>query len=194
MPDFSSNLKIIIIIILLFLLGGSAFYFFQRSPEPPLKLSEESSKIKLGNMKLTSPAFENNQLIPKKYTCDGKDINPPLQISEVPAGTKTLVLIVDDPDAPMGTWVHWVVWNISPETTLIEENSVPQGSIQGVNDFNKNSYGGPCPPSGTHRYYFKLYALNTELSLSSSARKEDVEKAMEGAILEKAELIGLYRR
>ena len=183
MINVRTNFKIIIIIILLLLIGGFIFYFSHRSQE-----------FKVGNMRLTSPAFKNNQLIPKKYTCDGENINPPLQISGIPAGTKSLVLIVDDPDAPMGTWVHWVVWNISPDTTLIEENSVPQGSIQGVNDFGKNTYGGPCPPRGTHRYYFKLYALNTKLPLNPSATKKDVEKAMEGAILEKAELVGLYKR
>lgn len=145
-------------------------------------------------MKLSSSVFENNQLIPAKYTCDGEDINPPLQISEVPEGTKSLALIIDDPDAPMGTWDHWIVWNINPSVSFIKENSVPEGGVQGMNDFGKQPYGGPCPPSGTHRYFFKLYALDKELELDSSSKKEVLERAMEGHILDKAELVGLYKK
>ena len=145
-------------------------------------------------LQLVSPAFKHNELIPKKYTCDGKDINPPLLIENIPSGAKSLALIVDDPDAPVGTWVHWVVWNINPDTREIKEDSVPKGAQQGVNDFRKNDYGGPCPPSGTHRYFFKLYALDTMLNLSSKTKKGDLEGAMKGHILEKAELVGLYRR
>lgn len=145
-------------------------------------------------MKLTSPVFTNNQSIPQKYTCDGQDISPPLQISEVPEGTASLVLIIDDPDAPMGTWDHWVVWNINPSTTSIEEDGVSEGAVQGMNSFGKQPYGGPCPPSGTHHYYFKLYALDTRLELDVSSKKKDVEVAMEGHILDRAELVGLYQR
>jgi len=145
-------------------------------------------------MKITSPAFENNQMIPQKYTCDGEDINPPLQINDIPAGTQSLVLIVDDPDAPSGDWVHWLVWNINPATKLISENESPQGAIQGINDFGKQNYGGPCPPSGIHHYQFKIYALNTTLNLTSSSRKKDLETAIENHILDKALLIGLYQR
>ena len=145
-------------------------------------------------LQLVSPAFKHNELIPKKYTCDGKDINPSLLIENIPAGAKSLALIVDDPDAPVGTWVHWVVWNISPDIREIKEDSVPKGAQQGVNDFRKNDYGGPCPPSGTHRYFFKLYALDKVLNLGSKAKKGDLEGAMKGHILEKAELVGLYRR
>ena len=138
-----------------------------------------------------SPAFENNKLIPSKYTCDGEDVNPPLIIEGIPEETRSLVLIIDDPDAPMGTWDHWIVWNISP-TNKIEENSVP--GVQGLNDFRKHSYGGPCPPSGTHRYFFKVYALDTKLDLNQNSRKKEVEKAMKDHILAKGELIGLYSR
>ncbi len=145
-------------------------------------------------MRLTSSAFENNQFIPAKYTCDGEDINPPLLISDVPEGTKSLVLIVDDPDAPMGTWDHWVVWNINPSTEKIEEGQTPEGAVEGMNDFQKHPYGGPCPPSGIHHYHFKLYALDKILDIDASSRKEDVEKAMEGSILAQSELIGLYQR
>jgi len=140
---------------------------------------------------ITSPAFGNNKLIPSKYTCDGDDVNPTLNIEGIPEETKTLVLIVDDPDAPMGTWDHWIVWNIPP-TNKIEENSVP--GAEGLNDFRKHSYGGPSPPSGTHRYFFKVYALDTKLDLDPNSRKKDVEKAMKDHILAKGELVGLYSR
>ena len=140
---------------------------------------------------ITSPAFENNRLIPVKYTCDGDDVNPPLNIEGLPEETKSLVLIVDDPDAPMGTWDHWIVWNIPP-IRKIEENSIP--GTEGINDFHKHSYGGPCPPSGTHRYFFKVYALNTELDSDPNSRKKDIERAMEGHVLAKGELVGLYSR
>jgi Raf kinase inhibitor-like YbhB/YbcL family protein len=144
--------------------------------------------------KLSSPAFQHDGTIPSKYTCDGSDINPPLKIENVPQTAKSLALIVDDPDAPAGTWVHWVLWNISPSTRDLKENSVPQGADQGLNDFRKRSYGGPCPPSGTHRYFFKVYALDTMLSLGVNTTKSDLEKAMKGRIIAQGELIGLYNR
>lgn len=140
---------------------------------------------------IKSPSFGKNQKIPRKYTCDGDDINPQLQIEQLPSETKSLVLIIDDPDAPNGTWDHWVLWNI-PSTGKIEENSVP--GIEGLNSFGKHSYGGPCPPSGTHRYFFKVYALDTELKLGSDAEKKNVETAMRNHILAKGELIGIYSR
>jgi len=140
---------------------------------------------------ITSSVFKNKDVIPAKYTCDGEDVNPPLSVESVPEETESLVLIVDDPDAPMGMWDHWVVWDIPP-TTKIEENSVP--GTEGLNDFGKYSYGGPCPPSGTHRYFFKVYALDKKLDLPSNSRKRNVEKAMEGHILAKGEIIGLYSR
>jgi hypothetical protein len=140
---------------------------------------------------ITSSVFENKGVIPAKYTCDGEDVNPPLSVDGVPEGTESLVLIVDDPDAPMGTWDHWVVWNIPP-AKKIEENSVP--GTEGLNDFGKHSYGGPCPPSGTHRYFFKFYALDRKLDLPSNSRKRNVEKAMEEHILAKGQIIGLYSR
>ncbi len=143
---------------------------------------------------LSSTAFRHNELIPAQYTCDGRDVNPPLRIDHVPAGAKSLALIVDDPDAPRGTWVHWVLWNISPDTKEIGEHAVPAGAFQGTNDFRKKAYGGPCPPSGTHRYFFKLYALDTILSLGPGADKAGLEKAMKGHILGHTELIGLYAR
>ncbi len=150
--------------------------------------------IKSGQLKIVSPAFKDNESIPKKYTCDGKDMNPPLIIENVPKEAKSLALIVDDPDAPVGLWVHWVMWNIDPKTKEIKENSVPKGAIQGINDFGKNNYGGPCPPSGTHRYFFKLYALDTTLNISPSSAKANLEKAMKGHILAQAQIIGLYKK
>lgn len=149
-------------------------------------------------MKITSTAFQHNGNIPPRYTCDGENINPPLTINDVPAQAKSLVLIVDDPDAPMGTWVHWTVWNIDPAITEISENSLPKGTyeaaVEGITSFGKTGYGGPCPPSGTHRYFFKLYALDILLDLPSSAKSADIEKATSGHILASAELIGLYKR
>ena len=145
-------------------------------------------------MKIISSTFENNQMIPKKYTCDGENINPPLQIIDIPEGTKSSILIVDDPDAPSGDWVHWLVWNINPETKLIAENESPKGAIRGINDSGRQNYDGPCPPSGIHHYQFKIYALDTILNLPSNSRKKDLEKTIEGHLLDKDVLIGLYQR
>ncbi len=148
----------------------------------------------MSTLTISSPSFKQNEHIPAKYTCDGADVNPALVIGNVLPGTKSLALIVDDPDAPRGTWVHWVIWNISPDTKEIKEHSVPPGASQGMNDFRKLDYGGPCPPSGTHRYFFKLYALDTMLSLGKNTTKATLERAMQGHILAKGELIGLYMR
>ncbi len=149
---------------------------------------------KMGDMKLNSLAFVDNGAIPAHYTCDGKDTNPPLRIENVPGAARSLALIVDDPDAPVGMWVHWVVWNIDPKSREIGENSVPVGAAQGKNDWRRNSYGGPCPPSGAHRYFFKLYALDTTLNLGAGTTKVDLEKAMKGHVLAQAQLIGIYKR
>lgn len=145
-------------------------------------------------MKILSTAFGQGEAIPAKYTCQGNDINPPLSFSEVPASAKSLALIMDDPDAPMGTWVHWLVWNISAQTTLIAENSVPSGAVQGKNSWGKSKYGGPCPPSGMHRYFFKLYALDIMLSLSSTADKTQLENSMKDHVLAQDELIGTCKK
>jgi Raf kinase inhibitor-like YbhB/YbcL family protein len=146
----------------------------------------------LKKLVVKTPAFENNKLIPAKYTCDGDNVNPPLTIEDVPAETKSIVLIIDDPDASAGTWNHWLVWNISPATRKIEENTVP--GTEGITTYRRHAYGGPCPPSGTHRYFFKVYALDMELDLNPNSRENDVEKAMEGHTLAKGELLGLYHR
>lgn len=145
------------------------------------------------NMKVTSPAFENEGDIPGKYTCKGEDISPPLKIEDVPDEAKTLALIVDDPDAPAGTWVHWVVWNISPGGN-IAENTVPPGAKQGTNDFRKKDYGGPCPPSGTHRYFVRVYALSGKPDLEEGATRDELDRAMEGKIIEQATLMGRFSK
>jgi len=166
----------------------SLFIFFFISPVIFVEAQD------MGTLKLSSPAFKHNDTIPSKYTCDDADINPPLVIENVPLGAKSIALIVDDPDAPAGNWVHWVVWNIDPTIVEIRENATPSGALQGINDFRKHDYGGPCPPSGTHRYFFKLYALDMMLNLGPKANKAELERAMKGHIIVHDELIGLYRR
>jgi len=149
---------------------------------------------------LTSPAFNHGEIIPLKYTCSGKDISPPLQWKLLPIETKSLVLIVDDPDAPVGTWVHWVIYDIPPNLQSLHENIQRKPKIenigtQGINDFRKIGYGGPCPPPGKpHRYFFKLFALNTYLGLEPRITKNVLVETMRGRILAKSELIGIFRR
>ncbi len=145
-------------------------------------------------MTITSPAFAHNAFMPAKYTCDGENVSPSLSFSDIPKDTKSLALIVDDPDAQSKTWVHWTVFNINPGTTTFPEGFIPDGNIQGMTDFGKPGYGGPCPPHGTHHYFFKLYALDINLTLGRSATKSDIEEAIKGHVLEKAELVGLYKR
>jgi Raf kinase inhibitor-like YbhB/YbcL family protein len=150
-------------------------------------------------LKITSSAFSEGDMIPRQHTCDGADASPALSWSGVPEGTKSLALICDDPDAPMGTWVHWVLFNIPPgESGLpakVPSNaSLSNGAKHGTNDFRRLGYGGPCPPGGTHRYYFKLYALDTVLNLDSGATKSKLEEAMRGRILAEGQLMGKYQR
>jgi Raf kinase inhibitor-like YbhB/YbcL family protein len=143
-------------------------------------------------LNVSSPSFKQNGMIPSVYTCEGKNINPSITIKNIPAKTMSLALIVDDPDAPKGTFDHWVIWNIDPSATTINENSAP--GTEGKNGSGKNGYMGPCPPSGTHHYYFKVYALNAKLNLAGGASKKQLEAAMKGHMLAKAELIGLYKK
>lgn len=145
-------------------------------------------------MELTSPAFDHFGNIPAKYTCDADNINPPLEIADVSDGAQSLVLIVDDPDAPAGTWVHWLVWNIPPQTSDIAENSVPEEAVEGVTNFGQSGYGGPCPPSGAHHYHFRLFALSKILELRPNSRRQDVERAMSAFIVDSTELVGIYQR
>lgn len=148
---------------------------------------------KASNMTLTSPVFTNNGSIPAKYTCEGININPPLSISTVSIFAKSLALIVDDPDSPSKDFTHWIIFNIDPETASIEENSIPENSAQGQNDFEQPNYGGPCPNKGEHSYVFTLYSLDSLLALEKEATKKDVLTAMNGHILEKAKLIGKFK-
>ena len=154
-------------------------------------------------MYVTSPAFEKQGAIPKRFTCDGEDISPALAWSNAPEGTKTFALIVDDPDAPdpanpRMTWVHWVMYNIPATASSLPEGAadkdLPKGTLHGLNDWKKTGYGGPCPPIGNHRYFHKLYALDVVLPDLKQPTKAKLEKAMEGHVLSKAELVGLYQR
>jgi Raf kinase inhibitor-like YbhB/YbcL family protein len=146
----------------------------------------------MAGLVVKSPVFENNKPIPKKYSCDGDEVNPPITIEGIPVAAKTLALIVDDPDAPRGTFDHWILWNI-PTKNKIEENTIP--GTEGINSAGQHAYIGMCPPSGTHRYFFKVYALDAKLDLQADAtKKKDLEKAIQGHILAKGELVGLYRR
>lgn len=144
-------------------------------------------------MELTSTAFEHNDAIPEKYSCDGDDVSPQLSIAGTPDGTKTLVLIMDDPDAPVGTWDHWIEFDIPATTATVREGAGLVGT-PGNNSWGRTGYGGPCPPGGTHRYFFKLYALDRALNLPEGSSKQAVEAAMAGHVLANAELIGLYSR
>src|SRR5215216_7856095 len=144
-------------------------------------------------MKVTSSAFEQGGNMPAKFTCDGSDTSPPLQITGIPPNAKTLVLIADDPDAPNGLFTHWLVWNIRPQTNSIAEGSAPKG-VQGANDFGKTGYRGPCPPRGTHRYSFRIFALDRDLDLRTGVKRSQVDAAMKGHIIAQGELVGRYVR
>jgi Raf kinase inhibitor-like YbhB/YbcL family protein len=154
--------------------------------------SDEANKaVDYKLMHISSTSFDPNGLIPVKYTCDGENISPPLDINNIPEEAISLAIMADDPDAPVGTWVHWIVWNI-PVTHHIRENEIH--GTEGINDFQLHHYCGPCPPGGTHRYFFKVYALDTILALSASTNKKQLEKAMSEHIIAFGELIALYKR
>ena len=142
-------------------------------------------------MEISSPEFMNNEYMPERFGYQHDNVNPELIIDNIPSGTKSMALIVDDPDAPIGTWVHWLMYDM-PIVDRIEEGG--SAGKQGVNDYKTMRYGGPCPPSGTHRYFFKIYALDKMLGLKEGADKRTLEKAMEGHVLDEAELVGLYKR
>ena len=173
---------VIITLILVFLLTAC-------TAEKPAEQTKQI-QAEVENMKLTSNDFQEGQPIPKKFTCQGEDINPHLAWDDVPEGVKSFALIVDDPDAPVGTWVHWLVKDIPPDFREIKQNSVPGNQV--ANDFGKEYYGGPCPPSGTHRYFFKLYALDTE-KLDVDNKGDFYEQVEKHAIAE-AELVGKYEK
>lgn len=145
-------------------------------------------------MKIESSAFSHNGGIPSIHTCQGENISPALIFSDIPKNTKSLTLIVDDPDATHGIWTHWTIFNMDPKTPGIPEGEIPEKAIEGITSFGKTGYGGPCPPTGKHRYFFKLYALDKILDLDKNASKEDIEKEMSGHIITSAELMGLYQK
>ena len=185
-------------VILIFLLAGMLVISgcVQNGDEKPT--SEESPDTDKGdknmaiqNIKVLSSAFESNGTIPRKYTCNGQDINPPLVFEGIPEKADSLVLIMDDPDAPMKTFTHWIVWNIGP-VAKIEEDSIP--GVEGMNDFRKIGYGGPCPPSGTHRYFFRIYALDKQLELKEGASRKELQSEMIGHIIAEGELMGKYNK
>lgn len=164
------------------------------SPEESQKVDKDADNItpadSMAELTVTSPGFEDGDPIPAKYTCDGEDINPELNIADIPDNAVSLLLIMDDPDAPSGTFTHWLVWNISLSGN-ITENSIP--GAEGLNSAGRASYTGPCPPSGTHRYFFKIYALDTKLELSEGSEREIVENAMEGHVIGYGQLMGTFR-
>lgn len=163
--------------------------------------AEEAASVDVApaSIELSSSAFAEGESIPVQYTCDGDNVSPPLQWQNVPEGSTSLALIADDPDAPVGTFAHWVAYNLPPETAELPED-IPSGDTmagggrQGQNGRDQAGYTGPCPPSGTHRYFFKLYALDTELDLEAGASKEELLEAMEGHVLARGELMGRYQR
>jgi len=180
-------MKIIVALLALF----SSFYIS----------AQNETKLGGGKMEITfrSTAFKEGEFIPKKYTCDGENVSPPLEWNGIPAATKSIALICDDPDAPMGTWVHWVVFNIPASANKLNEKIsshkvLEDGTAQGNNDFRKIGYGGPCPPGGIHRYFFKIYALDKRVELAPGAIKKELIKEMEGHILAEGKLMGKYGR
>lgn len=185
------NKPVLLIVLILFIIGlGVAMKLHKPVQNDILGKINDGKE---GNMKITT-VFAHNETIPSKYTCDGEDSAPELEIFDVPTDAKSLVLIVDDPDAPMGTWVHWLLYNIPVTIDKIDAKKLPLGVKQGMTDFGKVGWGGPCPPSGTHRYFFKLYAVDKVLELPVGATKSQLENEIKDHIIEKTELIGLYKR
>jgi hypothetical protein len=164
-----------------------------------LGIAAEQTAARRDTMELNSSVFGHGRAIPSKYTCVGRDVSPPLTWTDTPPATKSLALIADDPDAPMGTWVHWVIYNLPPAKRQLAEAfpkdaRLADGTLQGVNDFGRTGYGGPCPPSGTHHYYFQLFALDTEISLPPASTAKQLRAAMKGHILAEAQLMGTYSK
>jgi Raf kinase inhibitor-like YbhB/YbcL family protein len=160
-----------------------------RQPSPGVPFQGSASTLRV-----TSPAFAENGYIPPRYTCQDLDVSPPLQISGVPSAAKSLALIVHDPDAPGGDWVHWIAWNIPTTTKDIREGSLPPGAVEGINSFGKKGWGGPCPPSGAHHYHFELYALDVMPGLPPSSRRDELVRATQEHTLARADLVGLYSK
>lgn len=185
------NKKILIasslLIILVIIFGIVIFH----QKQPKTKLTQNSIPV-TKSFSISSPVFDQNGMIPKQYTCDGNNISPPLTIRNVPSGTKSLLLLIDDIDTPQATWVHWLVWNIPSKTKEIVVNSLPAGAVVGLNSYGNNAYGGPCPPTGQHRYVFRLYALDTLLVISAQSHKQDALDAANTHVLAETEYTGVY--
>ncbi len=190
----SKLIFVAIILLILFIL----FILFFKNGRLSIYTKNMNNDLEQKNkLTIKSSAFKDGEFIPMRFTGDGENINPLLEIKNIPENTKSLALIFDDPDATGGvTWVHWVMWNIDPKTQYIAEGSVPEGAVVGINSWGKNEYGGPYPPLGSkpHRYMFKIFALDTVLDLDTNSNASQLEKAMEGHILDKAVLVGLYKR
>ncbi len=188
--DRMSKLWLTLLVVSLSGCGGKRI----ETEAPGQMVDFNNHKVEQMALELTSPKFEDEGRIPVDYTCDGGGVSPPLVISGIPDEAVELVLLVDDPDAPSGDFVHWMVWKINPEVTEVAEGLVPRGGFEGMNDFEKAEYGGPCPPTGVHRYMFRLYAVDEELELEEDASREDLEKAMAGHIVDETVLTGRYSR
>lgn len=186
--------KKLYIILTLFLLAVILSIFIVVSVSKKPIPSPKPLITNLLSMRLTSPEFKDNEIIPGKFTCDGLNVNPELKIYGIPDNAVSLAVILDDPDSVGGDWSHWIVWNIDPKTSNIAENSIPAGAVVGKSDFGENKYDGPCPPSGTHRYVFHLYALDIKLNIPENSTKTDLLKAMEGHLVAETKLMGNYSR
>ena len=166
---------------------------------PPAAGAASEGGVMSSSIGLNSPAFAGGEMIPARFTCDGADISPPLQWDAPPAGTLSLTLVVEDPDAPGGIWSHWVIFDLPPQTRHLAEGvpaakTLENGARQGTNDFRKIGYGGPCPPGGTHRYYFRIYALDVRLDSPPGIRRDQLLRAMQGHVLAEGHLLGKYHR
>lgn len=188
------NKAIAILIVVLIIISGVWFTVRSEQKNGKNQPVEVQKKDEIKNMNFFSPAFKTSESIPEKYTCKGENISPELVIQDTNPLAKSLAIIVDDPDATNGDWMHLIMWNIDPKTQSIPENSIPKGATVGKNDFGQNNYGGPCPPSGVHRYFFKLYALDSKLELTSFSSKSDLEKAMQGHIIEMKDFFGIFNK
>jgi Raf kinase inhibitor-like YbhB/YbcL family protein len=180
------------------LLVTAAILIVAATPRPTAKVPVRPQKEATVSLQLTSPAFAAQATIPKRFTCDGEDVSPPLAWTGAPAGTRSFALIVDDPDAPIGIWVHWVLYDLPAAVTALPEaatvKNLPPGTREGTNGWKRTGYGGPCPPSGRHRYFHKLYALDIVLPDLNRPTKGALEKAMAGHVLAQTELVGTYQR
>ncbi len=200
------SMRLFIIIFLLAVISGCVAEEKEKNtptPSPtstPTAIEKNTKEVTtMQNISISAEAFQTEGAIPEEYTCDGSDVSPALSWRGIPANAKSIALIMDDPDAPMGTFVHWVLFNIPPDTTKLprgvpKNRTLNDGSSQGITDFGRTGYGGPCPPGGTHRYYFRLYALDTMLDLQPGASRKQLENAMKGHILAQGELMGKYER